>query len=133
MSVNSYEDLIVWQKSVDLVVGIYQITKNLPREELYGLSDQIRRAAISIPSNIAEGQQRHSPKDYLKFLAIAKGSLGELKTQLIICDRLGYLNAHQTEPLLDECDVIGRMLSGLMKSLSGRAQAPSPKSQAPID
>ena len=133
MAVNSYEELMVWQKSVDLVVRIYEITKMLPRAEFYGLTDQIRRAAVSIPSNIAEGQQRQSSKEFLNFLSIAKGSLGELKTQLIICDRLGYLNAHQTEPLLDECDVIGRMLSGLMKSLSGRAQAPSPKSQAPID
>ena len=125
MTINSYEDLIVWQKSIDFVAKIYEITQNLPREETYGLTDQIRRAAVSIPSNIAEGQQRQSTRDFLKFLAIAKGSLGEVKTQLIICRRLGYLNDKQTEPLLNECDVIGKMLNGLMKNLMNRPQATS--------
>ena len=125
MTINSYEDLIVWQKSIDFVAKIYEITQNLPREETYGLTDQIRRAAVSIPSNIAEGQQRQSTRDFLKFLAIAKGSLGEVKTQLIICRRLGYLNDKQTEPLLNECDVIGKMLNGLMKNLMNRPQAAS--------
>ena len=125
MTVNSYEDLMVWQKSIDFVANIYEITKNLPREETYSLTDQIRRAAISIPSNIAEGQQRQSTRDFLKFLSISKGSLGEVKTQLIICRRLGYLNEKQTEPLLIECDVIGRMLNGLQKSIADKLQATS--------
>ena len=123
MGVSSYEDLTVWQKSIDLVVRIYEITKNFPREEVYGLSDQVRRAAVSIPSNIAEGQQRQSTKDFLKFLSIAKGSLGELKTQLIICDRIRYLDQKQAEQLFTDCDVIGRMLNGLMKSISDKPQA----------
>ncbi len=118
MSVNSYEDLVVWQKSIDLVITIYKTVKSLPREELYSLSDQIRRAAVSIPSNIAEGQQRQSSKEFLKFLSIAKGSLGELKTQLIICYRLDFLSEDQTTPLLNECDTIGKMLSGLMNKIS---------------
>ncbi len=134
MSVNSYEDLVVWQKSIDLVITIYKMVKNLPREELYSLSDQIRRAAVSIPSNIAEGQQRQSSKEFLKFLSIAKGSLGELKTQMIICNRLGFISEDQTTPLLNECDTIGRMLNGLMnkisESLSRQVPAPSPQPQA---
>ncbi len=113
---------MVWQKSVDLVVRIYEITKMLPRAEFYGLTDQIRRAAVSIPSNIAEGQQRQSSKEFLNFLSIAKGSLGELKTQLIICDRLGYLDKEQMEPLFNDCDVIGRMLNALMRSIADKKQ-----------
>lgn len=118
MSVNSYEDLKVWQKSIDLVTDIYILVKNLPREELYSLSDQIRRAAVSIPSNIAEDEQRQSSKEYLKFLSIAKGSLGELKTQIIICERLGYINKNEQETFCSRCDEIGRMLNGLMKSIA---------------
>ena len=139
MAIKSYEDLDVWQKSIDLVTEIYKVVKKLPKEELYGLSDQIRRAAVSIPSNIAEGQQRQSTKDYIKFLSIAKGSLGELKTQIIICERLGYLNPNETEPIKDNIDVIGRMLSGLTHNLyikqqneaNRTNQAPSLQPQAP--
>ena len=85
MKINSFEDMVVWQKGIDLVQLIYRFTKSFPKEELYALSDQMRRAAISIPSNIAEGQQRNSLNEYIHFLSIAKGSTGELYTQLIIC------------------------------------------------
>ncbi len=132
MTVKSFEDLDVWKKSIDLVAYIYKIIKFLPREELYGLSDQIRRSAISIPSNIAEGHQRLSTKEYIRFLSIARGSLGELKTQIIICVRLGYLNQEQADVILINCDQIGRMLQGLIKSLYNRQNADSdPKSPAP--
>lgn len=122
MAVSSYEKLDVWQESINLVTEVYSAVKLLPKEELYALSDQIRRAAVSIPSNIAEGQQRQSTKDFLKFLWIAEGTLGELKTQVIICGRLGYLNAEKTKQLENKCDQVGRMISGLMRSIVAKQQ-----------
>jgi four helix bundle protein len=86
-----YEKLNVWQESMDLVTEIYTIIKRLPKEELYSLSDQIRRSAVSIPSNIAEGSSRNSKKEFIQFLYIALGSLCELETQLKICINIGYL------------------------------------------
>jgi four helix bundle protein len=91
MGASSYQDLIVWQKAMDLTAEIYRLVKKLPREELYSLSDQMRRAAVSIPSNIAEGQDRNSPKVFINFLAIARGAKAELGVQLRICVRVGYL------------------------------------------
>ena len=88
----SYRDLIVWQKSIDLVTAVYELVKLFPREELYALSSQIRRAVVSIPSNIAEGHNRNSDKEFVQFLCIARGSLGELETQLIIAEKLNYTN-----------------------------------------
>ena len=86
--VKSYKDLIVWQKSMDLVIEIYKLVKKLPKEETYSLSDQMRRAVVSIPSNIAEGYTRKSTNEYLNFLSIANGSRTELETQLLICERI---------------------------------------------
>ena len=117
MGIKNYKDLIVWQKSMDLAVIIYNEVKLLPREEVYSLSDQIRRAVISIPSNIAEGQQRNAPGDFRRFLSIAKGSLGELETQIILCEKLGYFKEDKTEFILDKCTEIGKMLNGLINSL----------------
>ncbi len=116
-----FKDLVVWQKAIELVVDIYRITEYLPREELYSLSDQIRRAAVSVPSNIAEGQQRGSAKEFGRFLSIAKGSLGELETQLIICEKLKYLNHEQTEPLFIKINETGRMLNGLINRIQTKA------------
>ncbi|ASW74926.1 four helix bundle protein [Chryseobacterium piperi] len=84
----NYKELIVWQKSVDLVTEVYSYTKNFPKEEMYGLTNQIRRSSISIPSNIAEGHSRRSQADYIQFLKIARGSCAELDTQLIISKNL---------------------------------------------
>ena len=117
MAINYYTDLNVWQKSMDLVVLVYQSMKFLPKEEMYALSSQIRRSVVSIPSNIAEGQQRNSLKEYIHFLYVAKGSLGELETQIIICERLGYLTSNQTEPIKALSSETGRMLNGLIKNL----------------
>ena len=115
MSVKHYKELIVWQKSMDLVVLIYAITKQLPKDELYGLSSQMRRAAISIPSNIAEGSERGTSKDFAQFLRIADGSSSELETQLLICERLfPNIDTMASRALIDE---IQRMLDGLMKSI----------------
>ena len=117
MAITHYKDLLVWQKSMDLAEKIYGAVKSMPKEELFGLSDQMRRAVISVPSNIAEGQQRSSTKDYIRFLHIARGSLGELETQIILCERLKYLEHETTYTLISQCDEIQRMISGLIKSL----------------
>ena len=117
MALGYYSDLKVWQKSMDMAVDIYTMVKGLPREELYGLSDQMRRAAVSVPSNIAEGHQRSSTRDYIRFLNIAKGSLGEIETQIILCKRLGYIGDNKQMELLLRCEEIGKMLSGLITNL----------------
>ena len=118
MDIKSYKDLIVWQKSIDLVILIYELTKLLPEDEKFGLSSQMRRAAISIPSNIAEGQQRKSSKDFMHFLSIARGSKGELQTQLYISYKLKLLSKQQVEPSMALLSEIGKMISKLMDSLN---------------
>jgi four helix bundle protein len=110
----SYRDLIVWQKSMKLVTQIYLLTKELPKEELYGLTAQIRRSAVSIPSNIAEGYGRNSTKDYIRFLQIASGSLYELQTQLEICHNLAYVSEKIFNKVYDQSREIERMLSSLI-------------------
>lgn len=111
----SHKDLLVWRKSVDMVVRIYAETGNWPREELYGLTSQIRRAAVSIPSNIAEGAGRRGQKEFSRFLSIAMGSLAEVETQMVIAERLGFArNATDLDESLQE---IRRTLVGLSKSL----------------
>ena len=115
--ISNYKDLIVWQKSMDLAVVVYNLVKYLPREELFGLSDQMRRAVVSIPSNIAEGQQRSSVNDYKRFLYIARGSLAELETQFLLCEKMCYLNKDQTNSALSLCSEIGKMLYVLIKNL----------------
>ena len=125
MAVRNYRDLKVWQRGVDLVVQCYQITELFPRGELYGLVSQIRRAAVSIPANIAEGNGRDHLGDYLRHFSFASGSLKELETQLWIANRLEFVD----EPRLDEVLVgtaeVGRMLSGLKRSLQQRRSQPA--------
>ena len=120
MGLQKYEDLVVWQKAVDLAVEVYKIAKLLPNEERYVLSDQMRRAAVSIPSNIAEGHERNTTKDFIKHLHIAKGSKGELETQLLICIRLQYLTQSQIEVAQSLISEIGKMLNALIHSLSAK-------------
>jgi four helix bundle protein len=115
--VQSYKDLIVWQKSMDLAVEIYLITNCFPKDELYSLTNQIRRAAVSIPSNIAEGRRRNSKLDYLHFLTIAHGSLAETETQLLIAIRLNYLNDAQVEHVLQLQEEISKMLHSMRSKL----------------
>lgn len=117
MKIQSYKELEVWQKAMKLVEIWYQITSEFPKEELYSLTSQIRRAAISIPSNIAEGQSRWSTKEFLRFLSIAKGSLSELETQLILAQRLNYLSEDKLNKIIELTNEIGKMVSGLRKSL----------------
>jgi len=110
-----HHSLEVWKKSVNLVTEIYKVTDTYPEQEVYGLTSQIRRSAISVPSNIAEGAARTGHKEFLKYLSIARGSLSELETQMIISKNLGYINDnHQITPLIEE--VFG-LLGGLIRSL----------------
>lgn len=118
MAVKDYKDLDVWKKGMDLVEEIYSLVKYLPKEETYALSDQMRRAAVSIPSNIAEGQKRRSDKDFSNFLAIARGSNAELETQLLICKRLGYYSDQQAEKALCLCVEISKMLNAFISTLN---------------
>jgi len=116
--VKTYRDLLVWQKSMQLVTKIYLSTKSLPKEEVYGLISQIRRSCISIPSNIAEGYGRNSTNDYIRFLQIASGSLYELQTQLEICLNLNYLSKKSFEEIFEQSREIERMLSSLIRKLN---------------
>ena len=113
----SYRDLIVWQKSMRLVTRIYLITKELPKNEVYGLTSQIRRSSISLPSNIAEGYGRNSTNDYIRFLQIACGSLYEVQTQLEICRNLEYLSKELFNEIYEQSREIERMLNSLIRKL----------------
>ena len=119
-----FKDLIVWQRAMELVVEVYQLVKKLPKEELFALSDQIRRAVISIPSNIAEGQGRSSLKEFLYFLSIARGSKAELETQLLLCVKINYLNNSDIEKALGLIKEVGKMLNSLQKSLNSPTLKP---------
>jgi len=118
---NSYKDLIAWRKAMDLVTEIYRVTRTLPREEMYGLTNQLRRAAVSVPSNIAEGQARFSKKEFHHFLSHARGSSVEIETQITIAENLEYLSPQQTRPLLNQAAELGRVLNGLIASIKSIA------------
>lgn len=117
MGFNNYKHLLIWQKSMDLVEETYRLIKLLPQEETYALANQMRRAAVSIPSNIAEGQARKSKKDFIKFLLISVGSKSELETQLLICCRLNYLTESQIHKALMLCDEVSKMIYTLIDRL----------------
>ena len=117
----SYKELRVWQKAMELVVETYKLCEFLPKEETYGLSDQMRRAAVSIPSNIAEGQARKNKKEFIHFLYIAQGSLAELLTQLEICVRLGFIEQETTAKVENYAEEAGKMITNLMKNLQQTA------------
>ena len=117
MSLSSYRELIVWQKSMTLAETIYQLCSRLPKEETYGMRSQLTRAAVSIPANIAEGQARHGTGEFLQFLGIARGSLAELETLLTLCGRLGFFPQLSVESALSNCEEISKLLTGLVKSL----------------
>ena len=117
MGIQSYRDLLVWQRAMDLVTAVYRASKSWPREEAFGLTGQIRRSAVSIPSNIAEGRGRSSSSEFRNHLSIAHGSLLELETQLLIARNLEYLSPTQADELLTAAAGVGRLLNGLRKSL----------------
>ncbi len=116
-TVRSFQDLKVWKRSVELTESIYRISVQWPNEEKFGLTQQVRRASVSIAANIAEGAERHGPREFLHFLSIAKGSLAEVRTFLIVAKRLGYLDNEHAETLTKDTEEISRMLAGLTKSL----------------
>jgi four helix bundle protein len=115
--VRSYRDLIAWQKSMALVTAIYTCTREFPKTELYGLAAQLRRAAVSVPSNIAEGQGRVSTGEFKQFLGHARGSLLEVETQILIAESLGYLRQEESAELLGLSAEVGRILHGLISAL----------------
>jgi four helix bundle protein len=120
MGLKSYHELIVWQKSIDIVEKIYTVTQGFPKDELYALTNQIRRSAVSIPSNIAEGQARKATKEFLNFISIAQGSRAELETQVIIANRLKYIDDNKTEQLLSDLAEIAKMLYALSAKLKAQ-------------
>jgi len=121
----SFRDLELWKLSMDFVVDVYKATQKFPDSEKYGITSQMQRAAISIPSNIAEGSGRRNPKEFIQFLYIAKGSLAELETQLEICERLQYLK--NLEDFINKAKRIRMMLIGLISSLSNQETSPNLK------
>jgi four helix bundle protein len=114
----SYREIKLWQKAIELVVDIYSCTRSFPREELYGLAGQLRRAAVSIASNIAEGKGRRTDREFLQFLHHARGSVFEVETQLTIASRLGYMPEAEVLRGGDSASEIARMLNGLIKAIT---------------
>jgi four helix bundle protein len=121
---SSYRDLVVWQKSIELVTEAYSVTKEFPREEIYGLTSQIRRSAVSVPSNIAEGQGRATKGEFIQFLCHARGSLFELETQIVIARNLGYVAVGAEERLGAKITEVARILNGLLTSLGVASRKP---------
>ncbi len=117
--VKTHKDLDVWKKSMDLVMDVYRDTQTFPKEEVYGLTSQMRRAAVSIPSNVAEGASRNSKKEFCRYLYIALGSASELETQILIADRLGYVQ--EGDNYIEKTEAIKKMLNGLIRHLTRRA------------
>jgi len=112
-----FKKLHVWNRAIDLCVEVYKVTEKFPKKEVYSLTDQIRRAAVSIFSNIAEGCKRGTDKELIHYCNMALGSTGELEAQLIFSERVGYLSKDDVESLTSECDEIGKMLMGFIKSI----------------
>jgi four helix bundle protein len=117
MEKSNYKNLIVWQKAMDLTAAVYKLVRKLPKEELYALSDQMRRAAVSIPSNIAEGRDRNTDREFVQFLTFSRGSKSELETQLLICVKVGYLNETEISEAMDLSTEVGKMLNSLINKL----------------
>ncbi len=117
MSIQSYRDLLAWQRSMDVVEGTYQLTREWPKDEIYGLTNQIRRAAVSVPANIAEGQGRIGSKEFVHHLSIANGSLYEVQTLLLVAQRLSYSDETMCHELMGKTVEVARLLRGLIKSL----------------
>ena len=120
MSVTNYKDLKVCQISMDIAEQVYRLTQDFPKQEIYGLTSQLQRATVSIPSNLAEGHTRDSTKEFLYFLSIALGSLAELETQLILAQRFKYINTNDLTAVLVKTEEAGRMLQGLQRTLKAK-------------
>jgi len=122
--VRTFRDLVVWQKAMDSVTEIYRVTQKFPKEEIFGLISQLRRAAVSVPSNIAEGQGRLTEKEFRQFLGNARGSLAEVETQIIIAKNLGFLDDPDFDNLSTMIAEVGRVLNGLLASVISEKRAP---------
>jgi four helix bundle protein len=120
-AINSYRDLRVWQDSMALAEACYRLTRGFPREETFGLTSQIRRAAASVPANIAEGHGRENTRTFVQYLRIAQGSLKELETHLSLAERVGIADRTLTEAPLDQCEAMGKLLRALIRSLQQKA------------
>lgn len=123
MTIRNVNELLVWQRAMDLVVEVYRITKCFPGSEQFGLTSQICRAAVSVPSNIAEGNGRTSTKDYLRHLSIARGSLMEVQTQIEIAFRLDFIDAGTNRTISEQSIVVAKLLNGLIRSLNQRSES----------
>lgn len=123
----SYRDLIAWQRAIDLVPTVYRVTKSFPKDELFALTSQVRRAVVSVPANIAEGQGRQHRKEFVQFLTMAKGSLAELHTLLIVAYRLGYLNSNELTVIEQQLGEVRAPLLGLIRKLKLNNPNPNPK------
>lgn len=121
MAVKNYRDLIAWQKAMDLAESVYQATSDMPADERFGLTSQVRRAAVSVASNIAEGQGRFTDADFNRFLSIAHGSVREVETQLLLANRLGFLSETDIDPSIELSAEVGRLIAGLARSLKPKA------------
>jgi len=131
--INSFKDLEVWKYSHELVKLIYKLTETFPKSEEYRITNQLLRAVVSVPTNIAEGTGRFTKKDYIHFLIIARGSIEEVKYLLILCSDLGYISSEQINNVETEMNRIGKMLNGLISSLrKASPQSPNPKPQTLI-
>ena len=120
---NSYRDLVVWQEAMELVHAIYDLTSTFPDNEKFGLTSQVRRAAVSVASNIAEGQGRNSRGEFIQFLGNARGSLQELETQLLVAERRSFALQQAVNALMNQCNKVRRLLNGLINSLKPAARA----------
>jgi four helix bundle protein len=115
-SINSYRDLRVWQDAMTLAESCYRLTRHFPRDELFGLTSQIRRAGASVPANVAEGHGRENTGNFIQHLRVSQGSLKELETHLLLAGRVGILQASDLEPVLSQCESLGKMLRALIRS-----------------
>jgi four helix bundle protein len=118
--IQSYRDLLVWQQAMDLAVRCYSLTRSYPKEELFGLTSQIRRSSVSVAANIAEGHGRESSGSFVQFLRVAQGSLKETETHLILSERVGLLQPPQLADSMRKCDDIGKMLRALIRAVQER-------------
>ena len=124
MEIKSFRDLIVWQKAMDFVVDVYKATASFPSDERFGLTFQLRKAAVSVPSNIAEGHGRQGTREFLNFLSIAYGSHNEAQTQIMIAERLTFLTSDRTAQLLSLAAEVAKLMNGLCKSLKAKLTNP---------
>jgi four helix bundle protein len=128
---SNHKDLILWQKAMVLATDVHRLTAKLPKHEIFGLTSQMRRSAVSIPSNVAEGAARRTTRDFIGFLHIARGSFAELETQLLLSRRIGYIDRSDLEPIMASMDEVGRLLNAVISGLKRRLKLASPLSPTP--